>query len=163
MDNQGSSRFGGELDLRRESPPLGIARGLGVVVIEAALTNGNRPIDQRLADPLEVARAVEGSCIMRVHASCKIRESRIPLGEVRRAIRRRERFTDAYDGARPAESRALYDGVPIVIERGVGKVRVAVDEGRHAPAVRVGSANACGVSIPGLALPLGGERADRAF
>jgi hypothetical protein len=51
--------------------------------------------------------------------------------EVRGALRRGQRFSDAHDGKRSGGSRSLHDETAVGIECGIGEMRVAVDEVDH--------------------------------
>src|SRR5450759_4181030 len=102
-----------------------------VVVVEPTLTNRDGARRDLLANVRDVARGVEVRGVMWMHAGGVVTESRMRRGDERRASCRRERLSDADDGRRARLPRPGDDLLAVGIERRIGEVRVAVDEGRH--------------------------------
>src|SRR5262245_21507796 len=142
MDDQRSGKLRGECSLPLEHLELARSGGVVVVIVEAALSDGDRTGRHRRANRLAVADGIERVGMVGVYTGREIHESSMRVRNGARALRRWYRFADTKQSARTAEARAPNDVVPILIESHVRQVDVTVDEGRH-PLYRDAAVPAC--------------------
>jgi hypothetical protein len=100
------------------------------VVVEPALTDGNRSADEALFDQRNVTRRVELSGIVGMDSGRRENEAGIGLSDRRRGGCRCRRFADADDRLRARSSGAGDYLVAVAVEGRVREVGVAVDEDR---------------------------------
>ena len=98
-----------------------------VVIIEPALADGDRPPFELGANGGDVTSSIEPGRIVGMYAGGEIAEPGVASGELTGATRRIERFPDADERHRAGRARALDDVLPIVVERRIGEMDVAVD------------------------------------
>ena len=125
-----------ERNLRREGGTLSITRRVVVVVVEAALANGDRPALEKSTKLRYVALRVERAGIVWVNSRGRENEARVfrgALGGDRGGI---DRLTDADDRGRTRIAGAGDYRVAVAGERCVREVGVAVDEACRAPVLR---------------------------
>jgi hypothetical protein len=120
--------FRGQRDLGVESIALHVARGIVVMVVEAALSNRYRAGLEAIPEQRDVAPRVERRRVMGVNSGGGENESRIVGGQLRGDSRRRQRLTDADYAPRARRARARDYRVAVAGERRVREVGVAVDE-----------------------------------
>lgn len=121
----------GERELRRERAPLQLARRMVVVVIEPALSDGDRAAAQALGERRRIARGVEAGRVVRVHASGEDDEARMRLRDPGRLSRLLDGGADADDSRRARIAGASDHRVAVAVEGRVREVGVAVEEAFH--------------------------------
>ena len=134
VDDKRAPRLRSEVDLRRKGSELALARRVVVVVIEAALADGHRAGVDGGPDRRDIAPDVECGSIVWMHAGGRKDEPLVVPRQLGRPRRRGNRFPDADNGPGASVARAVDDRVAIRVERRVGEVGVAVDEGQRTPA-----------------------------
>ncbi len=120
-----------ERELRCERTTLLLARRVIVVRVQAALADGDGPPRYEFSNVVRIPTSVERGRVMRMNAGGKKDESRVARRDTGGAVRGVDRLADADDGTRTGLAGALNRGVSIVVERRIGEMRVAVDEGGH--------------------------------
>jgi hypothetical protein len=136
MDDYRTPGLVRERDLRGECSPLRLARGVVIVIVEAALTYRNRTLLQKGPQLWDVAVCVETRGVVRMNARSRENEPPVFRGVVgchRGCI---DRLTDADDGGRARDAGAGDYRVAVAGERCVREVGVAVDEACRAPVLR---------------------------
>ena len=130
----------GALHLRRESQlsakrgALELARRVVVMVVEAALADGNGG-SQELTQLRDVAMLVESGGVVRMDARRREYKTRILRRVLSRQRRCLQRFSDADDSRRARVAGACDYRVAVAGERRVGEVGMAVDEDLRTPPV----------------------------
>ncbi len=122
--------------LRTECVALQVTRRVIVVIVEPALTDGDRAAGEEGSQRGHIRGSVERSRIVRVYASGEEDDAGMGGGNGGRPLRGGEGLADADHGQCAGLARALNDNVPIVIERGIGEVCVTIDERDHGRANR---------------------------
>ena len=117
-----------ELDLRGKRGTLKLARGIVVVVVEAALPDGDGTGINALFDERDVARRVKRCRVVRVNPGRGEYESGIGFSYSHRCGSRRERLADADDPLRARRAGACDYRFAVAVEGRVREVGVAVDE-----------------------------------
>ena len=97
------------------------------MVIEAALTNGDRSRVDVLPNRSQIARRLKGRGIVRVHSGGPPHDARVRTGNGAGAGRGGECFTNADDALHSRRASASQDGIALVIEGHVGEVCVTID------------------------------------
>ena len=82
VDDKRLRHFRGERDLRRKRGALGIARGIVVMIVEAALSDSNRSVAEKCTQARNIARLVELRGVVRVNSSRREYESGICGGQI---------------------------------------------------------------------------------
>jgi hypothetical protein len=88
VHDDGPAKLSGKRDLRGERGALSIARGMIVVVVEAAFAYGDRSGIHVLPNRGKIARRVKRRSVMRVNASRPAYQISIGLGDRASACRR---------------------------------------------------------------------------
>ena len=128
VDDDRFAQVGSERNLRRERGALGFAWRIVVMIVESALADGHSGTTEQLAQFRDIARRVEGGCIVRMDSGSSKHETRVVCRILRSARRRSERFPDADDRPRARLAGARDYRVAVAGERRVREVGVAVDE-----------------------------------
>ena len=127
VNNNGHLHFGGDRYLGGKRRALGFSRGIVVVVVEAALSDGDGAA-KKLAKSRDIARLVECSRVMGMNAGSREDEAGVFGGGCCRENRHLERLPDADDSRRARIPGAGDYRVAVAVERRVCEVGVAVDE-----------------------------------
>src|SRR5215207_5237400 len=117
-----------EAQLSLECRDLRVARRVVVVVVETTFANRYGAGGDVTANCLDVPARVELCSVVRVNAGSVIHESWLRRGDGRRAICRGEGFPDRHDRDRTSITRARDGCIAINVERGIGEMRVTIDE-----------------------------------
>jgi hypothetical protein len=128
VNDYGTLRFSGEDNLGGEGRPLCLTRRVVVMIVEAALSHGDRAAEEKVAELRDVALRVEGRSVVRVDSGGWENESSVFRGVLRRDRSRGDGLTDADDGDRARIAGAGDYRVAVAGERRVREVGVAVDE-----------------------------------
>jgi hypothetical protein len=128
-----------EPELRLERGDLCVTRRVIVVVVEPTLSDRHRTAGDVVTDGLEIPSSIEVRGVMGMNARGMMNEPGLRLGNRRRAIRRRYGFADRHDGDCASIASARDGVIAIDVERGIGEMRVAIDEA-HTNEHRRGSA-----------------------
>lgn len=123
-----TARFRGERNLGSESRTLCLARGVVVVIIEAALTYGDRSVKKQRAELRNVTPCIEVRRVVRMDTRGRENKSGVLRGALSRDRRGSDGFTDADDPDRARTAGAGYYCVAVAGERRVREVGVAVEE-----------------------------------
>jgi hypothetical protein len=128
VDNQRLAELGCEPHLGGERRALGFPRRIVVVIVESALADRHRWTAEQLAKFRNVARRLEGDCVVGMDSGGRKNKARIVDGVLSRERRRGERFPNADDRSRARFAGARDYRVAVAGERRVREVGVAVDE-----------------------------------
>jgi hypothetical protein len=120
--------LGCQRDLSSKCGALGFARRIVVVIVEAALTDGDGTASQELTKSGNVALLIEFGRIMGMDTGGREHQTRILRRAFSRESRHLERLTDANDGRRARVAGAGDYRVAVAGEGRVREVGVAVDE-----------------------------------
>ena len=126
-----------ELELQRECAALKIARRVVVVVVEAALSDGNRTRLQKLLQCGDVVARIERRGVVRVDSGGERDEARMRCRDPGRVTCLLDGCTDADDSFSARVAGARDYRVPVAAEGLIREVGVAVVEPFHAGAVTV--------------------------
>ena len=136
VNDDWTSHFRGERQLRRERGPLCRTWRVVVMIIEAAFPDGDRARSEMPANRGNVAGGIESSRIMGVNTSRREDEPAVGRGELRGEIRCFQRLANAHDRLRARVAGARDYRVAVAGERRVREVGVAVDEDGRVPVLR---------------------------
>lgn len=142
VNHNGVFELSGKCKLFRECAPLLEPRRVVIVVIEAALTNRYGACADMLAQLVDVPRRIETRRIVRMYSGGIENVSGIPGRERCRITRSADDIAGAAARsntdyrAGPSVAGPLDYLVAVAVERRVGEVRVAVDEGWNADVLR---------------------------
>lgn len=114
--------------LRGERRALAVARRVVIVVVEAALADGNRTTGDELFNAWNVTPGVERGRVVRMYSGGVENEARMGAGDPRSTGGRFERLADADDSLRARFAGASDYRVAVAFEGRVREVGVAVDE-----------------------------------
>ena len=128
VNDNGAARFSGKGNLGGEGRALCLARRVVVVVVEAALTHGDRARKKKRTELWDIALRVEVRCVVRVDSGGRKNESRIVRGALSGDCGCIDGLTDADDRDRARIAGAGDYRVAVAGERRVREVGVAVDE-----------------------------------
>jgi hypothetical protein len=128
MNDHRTVRFSSERNLRGEGGTLRAARGVVVVVVEAALAHRDRAVLKKRAQLWYVAVGFEGGGIVRVDASRRENEAPVFRGALSRDRGGIDGLADADDRGRARIAGAGDYRVAVAGERRVCEVGVAVDK-----------------------------------
>ncbi len=126
----------GKLKLHAEGIPLCNFRRVLVMVVETALAHSAGAAAEARLNRGHIPGGVEQGCVVRMDARRPVNKAGVALGESLRGIGGGMRFADADDAARARVAGAGDYFVAVAVERRVGEVRVAVEEGCHASDLR---------------------------
>ena len=128
VNDHGAARFSGKGNLGGEGRALCLAGRVVVVVVEAALTHGDRARKKKRTELWDIALRVEVRCVVRVDSGGRKNESRIVRGALSGDCGCIDGLTDADDRDRARIAGAGDYRVAVAGERRVREVGVAVDE-----------------------------------
>ena len=136
MDDEGLRGFRSKPELGPKRSHLRAARGVVVVVVEPALTDGDGSVLQESAKQRDIATGIKGNGVVRVHARRREGETWIVVRDRRSGGCRFEGLANADDRQRARIPGAGNYLVAVAGERRVREVGVAVDEDWRAPVCR---------------------------
>src|SRR2546423_6968913 len=125
VNDEGLTQLRGEGNLCRESSALRVARGIVVMVVEAALTDRDRRAFEQLTKLRKVSRCVERSGVVRMDSCGREYEAGTVSGGLAGNPGRAERLSDADNRPRPGRTGARDYRVAVAGERRVREVGVA--------------------------------------
>lgn len=128
MDDKRLAHFRRKRDLGRKGGALRIARRVVVMIVQAALSDGNRGVSEQRMQAWNVARLIELRGVVRMDASGREYETWICGSHIGSRCRDCQRLADTDDGSRARIAGASDYLVAVAGERRVREVGVAVDE-----------------------------------